>query len=325
VHCFNVTREFAENFIFFKSDDNSVWPIKYLEAAIDEKTGRGEFFIKFEGTPIERLLVESFEKQGAGQVSTSTFEHNDGHESASNALLRIFKKQNQGKLPHSRGTCPPGLKKKVQEKLAKDRQEHAQEQGKLAEAIKRSLETNVVKLENIDNKMDTQAVDVENIKENVKSQAADVVEIKEDVKSHAVELVEIKNGVCSVIPDYQRENALLKDALLKKTAACDSIEGRLAYKTTTVKRLESQLAKLQADMQVIELEKQAWFREKVNILQENVTLKEQLDLTGFLKKMMETAQYNHNAMASTMETLTTTTDTLSSTLEEERAAKRARI
>lgn len=93
-------------------------------------------------------------------------------------------------------------------------------------------------------------------------------------------------------------------------------EPKLEDKSTTIKAQTARIAALEIDNEVLKQEKEAWLREKADLLRQNEELKLQLGLTSYLKKMMETAQYNHNMMASTMESL-------ASTLEQERAAKRA--
>ena len=237
-------------------------------ASFDKEAGSGEFFIEFEDKVWEHKLVECFQSQGAGQVTTITFANNDGNESAANALVRIMNKDEDG---YMRGTCPPALHAKA---LAKMEEAHKQQPAseldeKTAAAIKLSLETQVVKLEGIESGMQSQAVKLEGI----------------------------EHGVCNVIPDYQQEIKALKDALVKKTAACDTIEGRLAYKTRTINQQDAYIA-------VLEDEKQTWSREKATLLNKYATLQDESNMLRTLKHI---------------------TEVLSTTLAEERAAKRQRV
>jgi chromosome segregation ATPase len=111
-----------------------------------------------------------------------------------------------------------------------------------------------------------------------------------------VDLVDIKQGVCNVIPDYQQEIKQLKEALAKKTAACDTIEGRLAHKTRIINQQDAYIANL-------EEEKQVWSKTKVELQDKYSLLQEEFNMFRTLRQMI---------------------DTLSSTLAEERAAKRPR-
>lgn len=291
--------------------------MKYMEAAFDREAQSGEFFIEFQSYIQDTKLVERFVELGAGEVCTITFGKDKGI-SAMDALRRVLLSQSKTGIKFTCGSCSKQLQDRLEDKESDEKDVDKEFDEKTAAAIRFSLKSlgedmqgiqaQVVKLEEIEKK----------IENGVQSQAADVVDIKEGVKSQAEELINIKNGVCIVIPDYQRENAVLKEAIIKKTAACDSIEGKLAHKTAIVNRQTAFIAKLQTDMQVMELERQAWLREKEDLLRKNLALKEQLDLTGLLKQMMEKTQYTTNV-------LTTTIDALASTLEEERANKRARV
>ena len=319
--CFNVDPEFALALKFPKSRGGGEFEVVYMESAFDKEAGCGEFYLEFGEYIWEYKLVERFEAEGACQVNAVTFGNNDGHESASNALLRVLKTQEKTGLLFTKGVRPAGLAKKVQEKLDNAKKELMS----VTEWDEKTKTFVTGKLESIENNVQGQAIKLEKIENDVQSQSADVVDIKEGVKSQAEELVNIRNGVCVVIPDYQRDNAVLREALVKKTAACDSMEGRLARQTLINKRQMGEIAKLKTDMQVMELEKQAWLREKSEVLRENATLKEQLDLTGLLKCMLEKNQYTVTMNTTLNEELQRTADVLASTLEEERAAKRARV
>ena len=271
VSCFNVSPDFASTFKFKKSKGQGEFGIKYMLASFTKEDGTGEFFFEFDEYVWEHKLVECFQSQGAGQATTITFANNDGGESATNALVRVMTSQKKSGDGYTRGTCPPALHAKA---LAKIEEAHKQQPAseldeKTAAAIKLSLETQVVKLEGIESGMQSQAVKLEGI----------------------------EHGVCNVIPDYQQEIKALKDALVKKTAACDTIEGRLAYKTRTINQQDAYIA-------VLEDEKQTWSREKATLLNKYATLQDESNMLRTLKHI---------------------TEVLSTTLAEERAAKRQRV
>jgi hypothetical protein len=279
VSCFNITPEFFNGFVFPKSKGGGVFGIKYMEAVFNKEAESGEIFIEFDEYVWEHKLIECFEAQGAGQVTTITFAHNDGGDSAANALVRILLAQEKHG-GYSRGACPAALHAKTMAKRTEAKQKlqtvsRQEFDEKTAAAIKLSLD-----------------------------------HIETGVQSQAVKLEGIHNGVCYVIPDYQNEIAKLKDTLTKKTAACDTIEGRLAYKTRVVNQQDKYIAELEEDRRVLVEQKQTLIQEKINLFNENTTLKEQLDLSRHLKQILEKTQH--------------TAEILSSTLAEERASKRQR-
>ena len=308
VTCFNVTHAFGNSFKFWKARGISEFVIKYMEAAFDKEAGSGEFFFEFEEKVWEHKLIECFKSQGAGQVNTITFANNDGGDSASNALVRVLASQEKTNLKHSRGTCTPALRAKVQAKqaLAKTRLSYKEFDEKTMAVMNQSMalqeETKaaVVKVEGLlEGSMET----VNSVKDGMQSQAV-------KLESQSVKLDGIEHGVCNVIPDYQREIEQLKEALVKKTAACDTIEGKLGHKTRIINQQDSYIIKLEEGQRVDNEEKQAWMREKADLIAKNSFLQEQLNMSVLLKKMVEETQL--------------TAKILSSTLEEERLIKRAR-
>ena len=273
VSCFNITPEFFNGFAFPKSKGGGVFGIKYMEAVFNKEAESGEIFIEFDEYVWEHKLIECFESQGAGQVTTITFANNDGGDSAGNALVRILLAQEKHG-GYSRGACPPAL--------------HAKAMAKRTEA-KQKLQT--VSQQEFDEKTAAAIrLSLGNIETGVQSQAA--------------KLDGIEQGVCHVIPDYQNEIVKLKDALAKKTAACDTIEGKLAYKTRVINQQGRYIDKLDEDQQLLA-------QQNRGLARENTLMKEQLELSQHLKQTLEKSQH--------------LADILSATLAEERAAKRARL
>jgi hypothetical protein len=119
--------------------------------------------------------------------------------------------------------------------------------------------------------------------------------------------VDIEQGV---ILDYQNEIAKLKDALAKKTAVYDTIEGKLAYKTRLVNQQGKYIDRLDDEVQLLKQQNQVLVSEKEVLLSRNMRMKDQLELSHHLKQTLEKSQH--------------LADILSSTLADERAAKRAR-
>lgn len=282
VSCFNVSPEFAASFKFLKSRGDGEYVVKYMQTAFDKEAGSGEFFIEFDEKVWEYKLVECFNAQGAGQVTTITFASNDGGESAANALVRIMATQKKSGEGYTRGTCLPALYAKAHAKMEeahRQTQLGAQEfDEKTAAAIKLSLETNAVKLENIESGM----------------------------QSQAVELVDIKQGVCNVIPDYQNEIKNLREALAHKTKLCDRIEGQKGRLTMEINKLRWELGERNDENETLMMDKRVSAK-KIQDLQMQLDMCQSIAL---LKQMQEETQR--------------TAEILSSTLEEERAAKRPR-
>ena len=124
-----MTPEFAASFKFPKSNRLGEFNIKYMEAAFNKEAGSGEFFIEFEEKIWIHKLVECFQSQGAGQVMPLTFAHNDGGDSASNALMHVLNSQEKTNIKYTRGTCTPALLAKVQAKQAAEICQCCQECG----------------------------------------------------------------------------------------------------------------------------------------------------------------------------------------------------
>jgi hypothetical protein len=280
-----------------------------MEAVFNKEAESGEFFVEFDEYVWEHKLIECFNAQGAGQVTTITFAHNDGGESAANALLRVLASQVKTGIACSRGTCPPALLAKVQAKQAAARAAVSTSKEfdeKTLTAIKQSLEVMV----KVEGGLQSQAVKLEGIEGGLQSQVVKLEGIESGVQSQVVKIEDIQNGMCNVIPDYQNEIAKLKEALAKKTAACDTIEGKLAHKTRIINQQDAYITNLLKIHKLDVAEKQEMTRETVDLINQNAVLKGQLNMSTYLKQILDQTQH--------------TAEILSSTLEEERASKRQR-
>jgi hypothetical protein len=289
-----VSPEFAVSFKFPKSKGEGEFVIKYMLAAFDKEAESGDFFIEFDEKVWEHKLVECFQAQGAGQVTTITFANNDGGESAANALACVMTSQKKHGDGYTRGTCPEKLYRKACDKMeAANKQDQlgAKEfDEKTSAAIKFSLEAHAVKLEAIEDGVQAHAVKLEAIGDGVHSQAVD--------------LVDIKQRVCNVILDYQQEIKQLKEALAHKTKLCDRIEGQKGRLTMEINRLKWELSERMDENETLYGEKRATGK-KIQDLQMQLDLCQSIAL---LKQMQEEGQR--------------TAEILSATLAEERAAKR---
>jgi hypothetical protein len=289
-------------------------PIKYLEAGFNRDQQSGEFFIEFEEQIHDTELELSFQAQHAKGINVLTFP-NDNGKSASDALLRVMAVQNKTGFKLSRGKFPDSLKKSFEtQKAAQDKillEREFNEKTHAAEKI--SFEEFKSKMEEVCSEVQGLGHFQQGIKDDVLSIGNDVQAhsikleaIGDGVHSQAVDLVDIKQGVCNVIPDYQVEIKQLKEALAHKTKLCDRIEGQKGRLTMEINRLKWELSERMDENEALNGEKRATGK-KIQDLQMQLDLCQSIAL---LKQMQEEAQR--------------TAEILSSTLAEERAAKRPR-
>ncbi len=279
--CFNVSPEFASSFKFWKSRGASEFSIKYLEAAFNKEAGSGEFFFEFDEKVWEHKLIENLKFHGACQVMTSTFANNDGNESASDALLRVFKSQEKTNIKHTRGTCTLALFAKVQAKKAAEamvKSSSKEFDEKTLAAIRQSLALH------------------EETKAAVVKVEGSLEIVKDGMQSQGLKIEGIEYGVCNVIPDYQKEIALLKSQLAHKTALCDRIEGQKGRLTYEINRQKLEIAESIAEKESLRNEKKS----QLKIIQD---LHEQLDMCkgiAMLKQMMDETQHTAEILASSL-------------------------
>ena len=178
------------------------YTIKFMDVALNKEACSAEFFIEFDEKVWNTSLLQAFEKQGAGDVYIATFKHNDGNESAANALLRVWELAEKTGISATRGKCSDALMAKARAKQAeaKNKKKESEFDEKTQAAIKASMQ-------NMEGKMD---------------QVGD-------------QIASIETGVCRTILDYQRENERLNAALAQRDAAlvqktldCDRMEKRVA-------------------------------------------------------------------------------------------------
>lgn len=292
--CFNVSPEFAHNFTFPMPRGDGEFTVKYMEAAFDREAQSGEFFIEFQTYIQDTKLVERFVELGAGEVCSITFGKDQGI-SAMDALRRVQASQNKTGIKVTRGSCSKQMQDRLEEKEQTVKDIDKEFDEKTAAAIQFSLKT-------IGEDMHSQVVKLDGIQ----SQVVKLEKIENDVQSQSADVVDIKNGVCGVIPDYQRKITSLEEALAHKTKLCDRIEGQKGRLTMEINRLMWGTGELNDKVESLQKEK-CLQSKKIQELQDQLDVYKAIAL---LKQMQEETQR--------------TADILASTLEEERAAKRAR-
>ena len=231
--CFNVGPNAVESLRFRKNGGE--YSIKYMTAALIKEALFGEFFVEFEESIESHKVIEGFHSLGAGQVTLDTF-GKDGGEGAANCLLRIMNLQIKTEFKVSRGICSKALLDKVQlkQKAEAETLSKSEFDEKTKAALMASLEGHSVKLEVIEGGMHA-------IGDNVQMQKAKLEAMEGGMESQKVDIGDIKQGVCNVIPDYQKEIKTLKDALDHKTKQCDQQEYKTAQQTQKVNLLEARL------------------------------------------------------------------------------------
>jgi hypothetical protein len=296
VTCFNVTPEFAASFRLQKARGQGDFTVKHMLAAFNKEAESGEFFIEFDEYVWSHKLIESFQAQGACQVSTITFANNDGGESAANALARVLASQKKSGYCFSLGVCAPALYAKLHAKMEEANRQEQMASKEFDEKTKAAI---MQSLQEMDGK-------VQFVNDNVQSYGVKLESIEGGVQSQAVDLVDIKQGVCNVIPDYQNEVKTLKEALAHKTKLCDRIEGQKGRLTMEINKLKWELGERKEEVESLRGDKHA-LAKKAQELEVRLDMCQSIAL---LKQMQEETQR--------------TAEILSSTLAEERSAKRAR-
>jgi chromosome segregation ATPase len=265
-----------------------------MEAAFDREAQSGEFFIEFQTYIQDTKLVERFVELGAGEVCSITFGKDQGI-SAMDALRRVQNSQNKTGIKVTRGSCSKQMQDRLEEKEQTVKDVDKEFDEKTTAAIQFSLKT-------IGEDMHSQVVKLDGIQ----SQVVKLEKIENDVQLQAADVVDIKNGVCGVIPDYQKKITNLEEALAHKTKLCDRIEGQKGRLTMEINKLKWEVGELNDKATSLQLQN---FQQNKKIQE----LQEQLDICKSIALLKQTH-----------EELQRTAEILASTLEEERAAKRAR-
>ena len=219
-----------------------------MECAFHKEADWGEIFIEFDEQVMEHKLLQSLEVYGASSVTTQTFTNNDKGDSAAAALLRIRSQVgNKGWTLVTRGTCPPALQAKVLEKQSADKTNVQEFDAKTKEAIARSLAL----------QEDTNAK---------------VVSVGTDVE-------QIKDGVCGVIPDYQRKIEELERVVAHKTKECDRIEFAKAQQT---RKLNESIVALKMAVEELNTSNSALARLKLEMESKNDMYTRIIKIDGML-------------------------------------------
>ena len=202
---FNIDLQFVENMVISKANNTGKFNINSMHAALNKEAYSAEIFIEIDGTIRVRTLAAQLEDMGACQVSILTFQHNDGNESASNALVRVWTSAVKTGCGYERGTVSKDLWGKANAKFEAEKQQqadNAKNEAKFTEGVRQSLA-------DIGGKVDTVEGKINNV----------------------------QHGMCTIIPDYQK---LLKETMEKlahKTKEVDRIENKMGRMTHEINRI----------------------------------------------------------------------------------------
>lgn len=296
-----------------------------MEAAFDKQMGSGEFFLEFVEKVREHKLAQSFQAQGAGQVTTITFAHNDGESSAANALSCVLATQAVTNSKYTRGSCPQSLIDKVKEIQAAAAKEKAVDREfneKYAAALALSVKDVTTDVRVVKEEVQSQGVKLEALGNDMQSQ-----NIKLDSQSE--DIVDIKQGVRNVTFDLlERIKQLEREVEYHKTQR-NIQEGKTAVQTGKVNKEKELVAA--KDQELVALRKrEEGLLERIKELEMNLQVCKAIEQ---LKGMAQLAQEERafarteraelkQSIAEIQESARSLGDVLAQ--EEERAAKRLR-
>ena len=292
--CYNVTPVFTHDFNLPKAKGGGEFTVKFMDSAFDREKDMGEFFIEFKETVIERKVVEQFESMGALSVLLTTFQHNDGNESASNALLHVWELAEKTGLRETRGECSEALKFKTMAKQAENKEALSDKEldDKLQAGLKMSLD---------------------DLSDKIVTVHGEVGEVRDGVKSIGGKVDVMQQCVVTIIPDYQKENLSLKSQLAHKTKECDRIEGQKAHQTRIINMQDGKIDILESRVKNLEEKEAIWNRERAAFAESEAVWKEEKTIfMQLLKNREETSKAISDAKD------------IVKIVEAERSAKRAR-
>jgi hypothetical protein len=223
--CFGVDPEFATKLVFNQ-------PMQYIYAGFDKESMSAELFVEMSDRIRVGNILDVFEKLGATQVMIMTFPRGDQNETASDALLRVWKVGNEKGYPVTKGVCPEALFYKTKAKQEKGEKE----------------------LENKQFDEKTQAA--------ITSSLNDVKDAANESKVASLATQE-KVGVIS--DDYLRRMEYLETENKRITLSRDQMEYKMANKTKQINQLIDDKTDLQFDNSELKKEIAVLRRENANL------------------------------------------------------------
>jgi predicted nucleic acid-binding Zn-ribbon protein len=214
VFSFGATPESLNDFYIQKRGGVKLYP-SFLYAGFNKEGEFMECHMEFAEGMRDAQLVTQLEEFGNSQVVVATYPANDNNQAVLAALERITEQiEEKGHIQFMRGEQPRHLEMltAVHNTLTAKKKEKLSKQE-------------------FDEK--TQAV--------ISMQTEKLDEIGERA-------VKIEQGVCGVIPDYQKEIQSLKQKLTHKTTEVDRIEYVMSRKTLQINQLKKEIEDLQSNL-----------------------------------------------------------------------------
>jgi hypothetical protein len=207
-----------------KSKGCGEFTINYMDGSYNKEGEFGEFYLEFQEKVWEHKVAEQFKFMGAGQVSTITFQHNDGNESASDALLRVWLLGEKTGYHEDRGKCPEALMSKTRAKHEESKK--AESKGEFDEKVQAALKAS---LDGIEGK---------------------VVDMHVDVK-------DVKDEMRNVVAELRTENAYLKSEIKRVNLLRDQLEYKVGKQTSMENKFDIVVVELHdANKKIRDMEKE---------------------------------------------------------------------
>jgi len=176
----------------------------FMLSAFNKASDWMESYMEFTEPVRNSLVLKQLEEAGFSQVFVEMFPSNDKDEAVTAAVARILTQQeDHGAFPLVRGENATLMDKA---------------RGKMA--------------------LDKCALSNREFDEKTRAVMSMQTEKLDEIGERAVK---IEEGVCGVIPDYQKEIVSLTNKLAHKTKECDRIEGQKGALTRRINELEQEL------------------------------------------------------------------------------------
>ena len=227
IQCFNVEPGFTHAFSLPKSKGTGEFTIVHMDSAFNKEGWFGEFYLEFKEVVWENRIIEQFEELGAGQVHVVTFKHNDGNDSASNALLRVWELAEKTGYRETRGECSSQLMAKAKAKLEqhKDKQVEEKEWDEKTQAVMRATLDGI---KDVQEEVQTVKVELGNAEANL---TAELHSLKAEFNDTVAKLTA---QVATLQADKQALNQENKRINLLR----DQLEAKVGRETNTQNKLD---------------------------------------------------------------------------------------
>jgi hypothetical protein len=263
---FEIDPDLLSRFIFKFPRGGEMKP-SCIHAGCDKETSAAEVYMEFPDAVRDHLLIEQLEEHGAWQVMTVTFKNDD---EASDALARVLHFIDKTGVEYTYGKVKDTLMQKATSKHEANKWKASIED----EFNEKTAKVLIKSMEDVDLKVDE-------LKQGV------CVQIPEQLGGIGTSVVKMEQSICTVIPDYQRENEELKNKLVHKTKEVDRIEYNMGLMTRKNNLMIAEVEGAKEAVKVMEVK--VADRDNTIQLQQDIikSLREQIDQL----KVMDNARW----------------------------------